>query len=163
MKTKNQSENGILKLASILFFMFIVTYIACGQEPSKAKSSASTTSEWWSPILKKHDITPSGYNNFEKVFEMGSINSRSNQTVTLENAFFLLKPEGDEYIIIKSLKAYHDLDSNIIRAENGSMDLYSLKSKDTNPRQSISFDNLKYDVENKRSMATNVKGTVTIK
>lgn len=163
MKARNYPNSTILsKFSAILFIILIANSFACKQE-FPIEKRAMNTNEWWSPILQKQDITPSGFNNFEKVFEMGTTNSISDRIVTLENAFILIKPEGDEYTIIKSLKAYHDLDSNIIKAENGSMESYSLKSKDIYPIKSIWFDYLEYEVESKKAFATNVNAKVKIK
>lgn len=165
MTRNDLNKSDILrKLSALFFIIFIANSVSCKKALPKADNpSINGTTEWWSPILQRHDITPAAFNNFEKVFEMGSTNSITNRIVTLDSAFILVKPEGDEYLIIKSLKAYHDLDSNIIKAENGSMDSYNLKSKEISPRQSISFDNLTYHVDTKKVTATNVNGRVNIK
>jgi beta-lactamase regulating signal transducer with metallopeptidase domain len=98
--------------------------------------------EWWYPILKKHNVEPSGFNNFEKVFEMGSTNSIKDRVVTLENAFILLRIDANEYGIIKSPLAYHDLDKNIIECDEGTIIYYEFNSVDINPRLKITFNKL---------------------
>jgi hypothetical protein len=84
--------------------------------------------EWWTPILKKHNFIPSGFNNFEKVFEMGTTNSMKDRIVTLKNAFILVKIDVNEYRIIKSPLSYHDLDKNIIEAEEGTIETFNFNS-----------------------------------
>lgn len=63
--------------------------------------------EWWFPILQKHDIKLTAFNNFDDVFENVTTNSIDNRIVTLTDALFIIK-EGDGYKILKSPLAYHD-------------------------------------------------------
>jgi hypothetical protein len=155
MMTKNYPMNNAIlrKLSAISLITILAITLSCSKETPKTGNTLNFENEWWSPILEKHDLTPSGFNNFEKVFEMGTTNSITNRIVTLENALFLLKPEGDEYTIIRSPKAFHDLDKNIIEAEEGTMESYSLKSKDANPLRTFSFAYLKYQVDNRKVLA----------
>ena len=159
MMTKNYPNNNAIlrKLSAISLITFLAITFSCSKEITKPGNIFNFENEWWSPILKKHDLTPSGFNNFEKVFEMGTTNSISNRIVTLENAFFLLKPEGDKYTIIRSPKAYHDLDKNIIEAEEGTMESFSLKSKDLKPSETFSFAYIKYQVQDRKVLARNIK------
>lgn len=148
------------KFSAITLFLLMLTTLTCTKEPPKVNSNFNFENEWWSSILKKHDVIPGGFNNFEKVFEMGSTNSINNRIVTLENAFFLLKPVGDKYTIIRSPIAYHDLDKNIIEAEEGIMESYSLKSKDIKPLSAFSFAYLKYQLDDNKVLARNIEGKV---
>jgi len=116
MMTKNDSSGNAIfrKIATIPLFLVLAITLALGQENKPKDSVMNFENEWWYPILKKHNIEPSGFNNFEKVFEMGTKNTINNRIVTIENAFFLIKTSNDEYFILKSPLAYHDLDKNII-------------------------------------------------
>ncbi len=162
MMTKNfPNNNAILrKLSAISLIIILAITFSCSKETPNIGSLFNFENDWWSPILKKLNLTPSGFNNFEKVFEMGTTNSITNRIVTLENALFLLKPDGDGYTIIKSPKAFHDLDKNIIEAEEGTIESYSLKSRDDNPVIKFSFSHLKYQVDDQKVVAKNINVTV---
>ena len=136
----NPLHNAVLrKISAISLFMVMAITLTFSQEIKKAGNMMNFENEWWTPILKKHNIIPSGFNNFERVFEMGTTNSINNRVVTLKNAFFLLKPDSDGYFIIKSPLAYHDLDKNIIKGDEGIMERYDLKSEDTKAIKTYSF------------------------
>ncbi len=139
--------------------------LAFGQENKPKGSVMNFENEWWYSILKKHKIEPSGFNNFEKVFEMGTKNTINNRVVTLENAFFLIKSNSDEYYILKSPLAYHDLDKNIITCDKGTMETYKLKSEDTEPFEKQSFEKvtLKITDGNPSYEAENVTGRTKTK
>jgi len=162
MMTQNfPNNNAILrKLSAISLIIILAITFSCSKETPNTGNLSNFKNEWWFPILKKHNLTPGGSNNFEKVFEMGTTNSITNRIVTLENALFLLKPDGDEYTIIRSTKAFHDLDMNIIEAEEGTMESYSLKSEDINPLRKFSFAYLKYQVNDQKVEVKNINITV---
>ena len=158
MMTKSfPNNNAILrKLSAISLIIILAITFSCSKENPNTGNLSNFEIDWWSPILKKHNITPSASNNFEKVFEMGTTNSITNRIVTLENALFLLKPDGDEYTIIRSPKAFHDLDKNIIEAEEGTIESYSLKSKEINPFRKFTFSYLKYQVADQKVVVKNI-------
>lgn len=157
MKKSYPINKAVLrKISALTLALFLAILLSCSKE-TPLTNSLNYDNEWWSPILKKHGLAPYGFNNFEKVFEMGTVNSITNRIVTLENAVFLLKPEGDNYSIIRSAKAYHDLDKNTIEAEEGTFITYSLKVKEINPVNEIGFSHLKYEVDNKKAIASNIE------
>ena len=99
----NPLHNAVLrKISAISLFMVMAITLTFSQEIKKAGNLMNFENEWWTPILKKHNIIPSGFNNFERVFEMGTTNSINNRVVTLKNAFFLLKPDSDGYFILRA-------------------------------------------------------------
>jgi hypothetical protein len=162
MMTKNNSSGNAIfrKIATIPLFLVLAITLALGQENKPKDSVMNFENEWWYPILKKHNIEPSGFNNFEKVFEMGTKNTINNRIVTIENAFFLIKTSNDEYFILKSPLAYHDLDKNIITCDKGTMDTFKIKSEDTEPIEKRSFEKLKLQITDGNPMFTaeNVSG-----
>jgi hypothetical protein len=95
--------------------------------------------EWWYPILKKHNVVPSGFNNFQRIFEMGTKNSINGRVVTLENAFILSRPDSSGYFILQSPLVYHDLDKNTVKGDDGIMEMYNPKSEDLKPTQTLHF------------------------
>jgi len=136
MMTKSRpSHNAFLrKITAIPLFLILVIIITfCQKINQQTDNVFNYQDEWWYPILEKHDVEPWGFNNFERIFEMGTKNSINDRVVTLENAFILSRPEGVGYIIIKSPLAYHDLDKNTIKGDDGIIEFYSLKSEGIKP------------------------------
>jgi len=136
MMTQRTSSNVTIfrKLATVPLFLILIITLAVGQNNKPIISNVmSIENEWWYPILKKHNIEPSGFNNYEKVFEMGTKNSINNKVVTLENAFFLIRTNDDNYHILKSPLAFHDLDKNIISCDDGILETFSFNSNNIKP------------------------------
>jgi len=167
MMTKNNSTGNAIfrKIATIPLFLILAITLAFGQENKPKNSVMNSENEWWYPILKKHNIEPSGFNNFEKVFEMGTKNTINNRIVTLENAFFLIKTGNDEYYILKSPLAYHDLDKNIITCDKGTLETFKIKSEDTESFEKRSFKKLELQINDGNPIynAENVNMTKTKK
>lgn len=111
----NPLQNAVLrKISAISLFLIMAITLTFSQEIKKGDIWTNIENEWWYPILQKNNKVPSGFNNFEKVFEMGSKNSVNNRIVTLENAFVLLKLDNG-YAILESPLLIHDLNKNEIR------------------------------------------------
>ena len=144
MMTKSRpSHNAFLrKIAAVPLFLILAIILTFCQKIEQQKDNVfNYQDEWWYPILKKHDVVPSGFNNFERIFEMGTKNMINDRVVTLENAFILSRPDSVGYFIIKSPLAYHDLDKNTIKGDDGIIEMYNLKSKDIKPTQTLHFKN----------------------
>jgi len=141
MITKSRPlHNAILrKIATIPIFLTLAITLTFSQEIKQKDNGINFQNEWWYPILIKHHIEPSGFNTFDGVFEMGTKNSINNRVVTLENAFFLTKPDSVGYYIIKSPLAYHDLDKNLISGDTGIMERYNLKSEEIKSINTLHF------------------------
>jgi beta-lactamase regulating signal transducer with metallopeptidase domain len=146
MMTKpNPLHNSILrKFSAISLFLIMAITLTFSQEIKKQEikkidNGMNLENEWWTPILKKHNIVPSGFNNFENVFEMGTSNSINGRIVTLENAIFIIN-YSDKYTIIKTPLAIHDLDKNIIHGDKEvTIDIYEYKSEDRIPLHASSI------------------------
>ena len=144
MMTKSRpSHNAILrKIAAVPLFLILAIILTFCQKIDQQKDNAFNYQyEWWYPILKKHNVVPSGFNNFEKIFEMGTKNMINDRVVTLENAFILSRPDSVGYFIIKSPLAYHDLDKNIIKGDDGIIEMYNINSEHIKPTQTLHFKN----------------------
>lgn len=144
MMTKSRpSHNAILrKIAAIPLFLILAIILTFCQKIDQQKDNAfNYQDEWWYPILKKHNVVPSGFNNFERIFEMGTKNMINDRVVTLENAFILSRPDSVGYFIIKSPLAYHDLDKNTIKGDDGIIEMYNLNSEHIKPTQTLHFKN----------------------
>ena len=132
MTKSNPLHNSILrKLSAISLFLIMAITLTFSQEIKKIDTGMNFENEWWIPILKKHNITPTAFNNFGKVFEMGTTNSIDGGIVTLENAVFVIRSDSDAYTIIKTPHAIHDLDKNIIRGDKEvTIDVYKYNLED---------------------------------
>ena len=66
-----------------------------------------------------------------------------------------------EYNIVIAKSATHDLKISQINWENGKMESYKFLTNEIKPLQSISFDELQFDIKTKRAIVKNVTGAVT--
>jgi len=166
MTNNNSLRKAIyLKIAAVPLFLILAITLTFSQENKNQKTVVNFENEWWYQILKKHHLEVQAFNNFERVFEMGTKNTINNRIVTLENAFFLIKTNNDEYFILKSPLAYHDLDKNIITCDKGTMETYKIKSEDTESFEKRSFDKLKLQITdgNPKYEAESVSGMTKTK
>jgi beta-lactamase regulating signal transducer with metallopeptidase domain len=164
MTKSNPLHNAILrKFSAISLFLIMAITLTFSQEINKVDSTMNFEKAWWYPILKMHNIEPRAFNTFDPVFEMGTTNSVDDKMVTLKNAIFLIRRDSNEYIIIKSPLAYHNLDKKIIKAEDGTLEKYHSKSKDIKPFETISFKSLNYQIINGKFQAKTVQVTTEVK
>ncbi len=142
MMTKSRPSHTayLRKIFAIPLFLILAIIITfCQKINQQTDIVFNYQDEWWYPILKKHNVVPGGFNNFERIFEMGTKNSINDRVVTLENAFILSRPDNSGYFIIKSPLVYHDLDKNTIKGEDGIIEMYNLTSGDIKPTQTCHF------------------------
>lgn len=161
MTLNNSHDHSILKrLMVIPLFLLLAVLIAFSQktipvegaenmmeveEGSDALNMAVSNNDWWKPILERHGIVASGYNNFEYVFEMGSSNSIENGVVTLQDAFFLIRERGNLYTFIRSPLATHDLESNTIKGSEAIFESYDIE-KGSEPRRILKMAGFEYQI-----------------
>lgn len=132
MMTKQFSPTQAIlgKITSILALLLITITFSCSQEDAiEYNLSSNSQNTWWQPILKAHNIEPTAYNNFDRIFEMGSKNSITDGIVTLEDACIIFKIR-DGYSILKSPVAYHDLNSKTVTASKATVDSFLLTKTD---------------------------------
>jgi len=55
-------------------------------QPAVATGHGINSSEWWLPILQKHQLEVKSYINYGDIFEMGEKNSLNNNICTLTDA-----------------------------------------------------------------------------
>jgi beta-lactamase regulating signal transducer with metallopeptidase domain len=147
MTKSNPLHNAVLrKISAISLFLIVAITLTFSQEIKNKDFEMNYKKAWWYPILKMHNMKPRAFNTFDPVFEMGSTNSIDGKIVTLKDAVFVIKLDTDDYIIIKSPLAYHDLDKNTIKAEVGTFETYRYKSKGTKPFETITFKSLNYQI-----------------
>jgi len=152
MTVKNVRDHAIIKrlVAIPLFLLLAAALTFCGQDKTDVVNPDDSVvhigNDWWKPILSKHNITPKAYNNFEYIFEMGSTNSISNGIATLKDAFFLIKIGGDDYTIIRSPLAYHDLETNTISGAECTVEVYDPDKGGLEPIEIMDMYDFKYHI-----------------
>ena len=119
-------------------FLMIVPALLCGMvftncgsnkaEPKDEKGAEMyEVSEWWQPILRKHNIEPVAYNNFDNVFIMGMEgNSINNGICTLKAATVLKKNSDKSYILIKADSVYHNIKEGFFDIMSGVVQVYEM-------------------------------------
>jgi hypothetical protein len=150
MMTKNNSsmKSMVRKITIVPLVLILAITLTFSQENVSKESLMNFDTEWWYPILEKHNIEPKAFNSFEYVFEMGSSNSIENRVVTLKDALFIVKRDNDEYTIIKSPLAYHNLDKNIIKGEKGTYETYNFSDKELKPLKVLEMKQFMYEIDN---------------
>ena len=83
---------------AILVFLFaqLAMVTSCNKEeifiPNEETFNQNEESEWWLPILQKHNIELGAYNNFGNVFDMGMEGNSINDGIcTIKAATVLIK------------------------------------------------------------------------
>lgn len=155
MTLENIRDHSVIKrLAVIPLFLLLAAGISFSQEGKSSESVESdvgaegvvaSANDWWKPILERHGIVASGYNNFEYVFEMGSSNSIENGVVTLKDAFFLIREKENLYTFIKSPRATHDLESNTIKGGKAIFESYDTEYG-TEPQRIVEMTGFEYQI-----------------
>jgi hypothetical protein len=157
MMTKNNNQDNafIKRLATIpLFILLAVTFtfsqetsaVDLGPDPAPEEAVANNINDWWKPILERHNIEISAYNNFEYVFEMGSTNSIEDGIVTLTDALFIIRNEGEAYTILRSPLAYHYLETNTIEGLECTIDVYDPTVGGIDSKGTVDMFKYKYQV-----------------
>ena len=129
-KTSFLGKSTLIKIAAIQLFFFVTVTLTFSQELKN--NTFDIQNEWWYPLLIKHNVNPSGYNNFKNIFEMGETNSIVDGVCTLTNAFMIIKDSVDNYMIIESPLIIHDLNNEIIKANSDTIRRFK---KDSNPSE----------------------------
>ena len=87
-------------------------------------------SEWWQPILLKHNLKLGAYNNFDNVFTMGMEgNSINNGICTLKVATALIKNK-DGYILIEADCIHYNINESIFDVFSGVVKTYTTMDSD---------------------------------
>ena len=113
---------------ALLVFLFaqLSLMISYGSEKTLIQNEKQ---EWWIPILKKHNLEPIGYNNFENVFVMGKEgNSISNGICTLKVATVLIKGYNNTYVFINADVVHYNIKEYIFEIKSGVVKVYKMDS-----------------------------------
>ena len=92
-------------------------------------------SEWWQPILQKHNLELGAYNNFDDVFVMGMEgNTIDNGICILKSATALIKKNDSSYILVEADSICYNIQEGVFDIMSGSVKTYtSLNSAINSP------------------------------
>lgn len=152
-KSNPSRSSNIIKLVTVPLFVLLGISFTFSQVIKQPDKEANNQNEWWVPILKKLNIEPHNINNYDNMFEMCSKSTNNDRIITLEDAFFLInnKLKGkDNYYIVKSKTAYHDLDKKIITCESGTMERYIFGNGNVELFETTSFGQFIIEINDNR-------------
>ena len=136
---KNQMNSTWMRriiLASVITQLIVFSCISCTSEKIMIQKDAS---EWWQPILQKHNLKLGAYNNFGNVFEIGMDgNSINNGICTLKVATVVVKNrDNSRYMIIEADTVYHNIREGSIEIISGIGKIYKIDSGSLVPSSTI--------------------------
>ena len=110
-----------------VFLIALAIAISCNSEKILFQNEES---EWWQPIMQKHDLKLGAYNNFDNVFEMGMEgNSINNGVCTLKVATVLIRNKANNsYMIIEADSVYHNIRTGFMEVMSGVGKVYKMNS-----------------------------------
>ena len=147
-----------------------VVFTSCGSNKSEPKeekvadkiSEVSEVSEWWQPLLQKHNLNLGAYNNFENVFVMGlEGNSINNGICTLKVATALIKYDTT-YVIIEAETMNYNIEEGVFEIKSGVGSFYEIGSDLPEPTSTITGLS-KFKVDPQEFLAVDTNVTVKIK
>jgi hypothetical protein len=121
----------------ILTAMIIFAAMGCNKDEIIIQSEElfhqNEESEWWQPILEKHNLQLGAYNNLGNVFEMGMEgNSINNGICTLKAATVLIK-DRDNYLLIEADKITHNIEKGVFDIVSGVGKVYQMDADISKP------------------------------
>ena len=112
-----------------LAFVFILAQLSIAISCTSDKIFVQNeNTEWWLPILQKHNLKLGAYNNFDNVFEMGMEgNSINNGICTLKVATVLIKDSrNNSYVLIEADTIYHNIREGVLDVKSGLAKVYKM-------------------------------------
>ncbi|HLP75151.1 MAG TPA: hypothetical protein VK155_19775 [Bacteroidales bacterium] len=145
------------KILAVILLFFAGSALTSGQKKMSFLTDSKYETEWWFPLIKKHNIDPNQFTfggNLKPdasepdeytALELGGAAFINNKVVTINDAAFFIKEQGDTYNLITAKSASHDLVDGKIRFESGKIEEYKFKSSELSPVRSSSFTRLQMD------------------
>lgn len=135
-KEKSTVRASIKAMIAVPMIILLALLIAFNQG-TRAEVKWGELTEWWQPILQKHNVKIAAFNNFGDVFEMGEINSSSNNLTTLTNATMIIRGDVDDYVLIQADLIERDTNSGMLKVVSGTLKTYNMDSDISNPLMSM--------------------------
>lgn len=134
--------------------------LTSGQENVSFLTDPKFVTEWWFPLIKKHNIDPNQFtfgSNLKPdsndpvgyiALELGGTLTIKDTVLTIKDPLFFIKENEETYVIVSAESASHLKDQ--IRWEKGKFEQYQFNSSDLKPSQSFSFFELQMNPRTKQ-------------
>lgn len=141
MMTKEKSPVRTCIKAAVLIpvIVLLAVVLVINRQPQK-ETGMDLRAEWWQPILQKHGLQVSAFNNFGDVFEMGDRIAIDNGVATLTNPTILIKENNGGYMLIRAVVAEHDTANGQLSVQSGTMERYGTNTAVNEPLMSMEGD-----------------------
>ncbi len=141
MMTKEKSPVRTCIKAAVLIpvIVLLAVVLVINRQPKK-ETGMDLRAEWWQPILQKHGLQVSAFNNFGDVFEMGDRIAIDNGVATLTNPTILIKENNGGYMLIRAVVAEHDTANGQLSVQSGTMERYGTNTAVNEPLMSMEGD-----------------------
>lgn len=169
MEARNSLKHILCnKIPAVILLLFVGSALASGQDKISFLTDPRYETEWWFPLIKKHNIDPNqfsfggnlkpGANEPDEytALELGGTAFINNKIITINDAAFFIKEKDDTYNLITAKSASHDLVDGKIRFECGKIEEYKFKSSELSPVRSSSFIKLQMDPATKEIVITGI-------
>jgi hypothetical protein len=168
----------------ILFIVLVLTcnlsnaqtnknVVVSGQDKITSLTDRQYEKEWWFHLIEKHNINAALYTYRSNIkpatddpkgytaLELGTGATVKDKVLTINDVVFIIR-DDDGYSFITAKTATHNLKINRIDWKNGSMKYFKTSQDETEPVQSMTFDDLSYETRTKKMVARKVKGVEPI-
>lgn len=138
-KEKSPVRTCIKAAVLIPVIVLLAVVLVINRQPKK-ETGMDLRAEWWQPILQKHGLQVSAFNNFGDVFEMGDRIAIDNGVATLTNPTILIKENNGGYMLIRAVVAEHDTANGQLSVQSGTMERYGTNTAVNEPLMSMEGD-----------------------
>jgi hypothetical protein len=157
------TKNVILSTILCLLLGNVFTY---GQDKVSFLTDPKHVTEWWFPLIKKHNIDPTQFTfgsnlkpdssdpNGYIALELGGTPNLKDTILTIKDPVFIIKENEETYMIVTAKTAIHLKDQ--IKWEDGKIEQYKFNSSDLKPSQSFSFIELQMNPRTKQVVIKNI-------
>jgi hypothetical protein len=130
---KTIKTNLPAKTSLIIGFVFLAIVSVNCQEITNVKPlKEHGEKNWWSSIVQKHQLKTTQFYCFKGLYETGKSIIKSDSILTIKDAVVICDG-NDEYYLIRTPLATHNLKTNIIDIKEGTEEMYSKKSPTGKP------------------------------
>jgi hypothetical protein len=158
------------RIVVVILLLFLGIEVSFGQESKLLFTDSRFDSEWWYPLIEKHNIDASQFTFWSNIkpakgdtkgytaLELGTGASISDTLLTINDPVFIIRDNDKGYTLITAKTATHNLKISRIDWKNGRMQYFKTKPDEAEPVQSMSFEDLSYETRTKKMVAKKVKG-----
>jgi hypothetical protein len=183
IKRSNVPHNALLrKISAFLFFWVLAISLATSQTFRKDSLTKNDQTQWWLPIIHKHNIDLKQF-TFQKALFVGSDDSTGSNAfaigknpvaiskpgksviLTVDEPFLILKIHEEGYNLLIAKSATLDSENNQITYEKGTMETFMFGEEWMDAPEfasyvvvgkRFSFDNLRFDIRTNKVLVKNI-------